>query len=170
MFGGSGNEDPFREMDNMLRRVFNVDHFGQQFGSGRSGSFLSSMSRGAWLPPMNLVENPTQFVLTADAAGMKREDMEVNVKDNRVCVKGTRKDVEAALNVRGDASSPQQHVDDGRVYHLYERGFGGFERCITLPSRIREDSVAAQFNDGVLSVTMDKEDGGMSRGSPISIR
>jgi HSP20 family protein len=182
MFGGPGKDDPFREMDGILRRVFNltgdplVGGSGHPFGSfgslggGGRGGFLSTMSRGSWLPPMNLLEDHSQFVLTTDAAGMKREDMEVSVKENRVCVKGTRRDVEAAVNGSGGSGEGSGDASHGPIYHMYERGFGAFERCVTLPSRIREDSVAAQFNDGVLTVSMAKEDAGSSRGAPISIR
>jgi HSP20 family protein len=179
MWGGNGsgnnsnnNDDPFRDMDNMVRRLFNLDSgvlHGTPFGgSNMRGSFLSTSSRGNWLPAVNLVETHSQFQLSADAAGMRREDMEVSVKDNRVCVKGNRQsDVQQALSGTTDK---QQGSGEQPVYHMYERGFGSFERCVTLPTKIREDSVAAQFVDGVLTVTMQKEESGSQRGSPISIR
>jgi HSP20 family protein len=169
MFGGSGSENPYSEMNGILRSIFNVGDIASVSSTGGRG-FLASSSRGSWLPPMNLMENQTQFVMSLDVAGLKRDDMEVNIKDGRVCVKGTRRDVEAALSATDDSARHGGQPTDGRIYHMYERGFGSFERCVSLPSRVREDSVSAQFLDGVLSVSMDKEESGMQRGSPISIR
>lgn len=104
---------------------------------------------------MDFGETQSQYHITADVPGMKREDMEVTVQDQRVCIRGNRPAFEFA-----------QGTPSG--YFLRERGLGQFERCIGLPSRVNEGSVAASYNDGVLQISMDKAEAGKS--GTISIR
>lgn len=163
MFGGRG-DDPFRDFDNIVRNLFNMDGAiaqGSPFG-GRT-SFLSSSSRGSWMPAMSLLETPSSFQLSADLPGLKREDMEVQFKDGRICVKGSRMLDLASLGL-------DQNTARDASMHLSERGFGAFERCFGLPSKVREDTVRAEYADGVLNVTMDKDAQGITKGPTINIR
>jgi HSP20 family protein len=160
--GGNDNNDPFRDFDNIVRRMFNIDGIAGGPLSGSRSSFVSTSSRGSWFPAMNLLETPSTFVLSADLPGMKKEDMEVNFKDGRLCVKGTR-------TIDWNAVAPDAQ-DSQSTFHMAERGLGSFERCVTLPNKIRDDSVRAEFLDGVLNVSMDKEVVGPTKGSPINIR
>lgn len=148
MFGGgpSGN-DPFGEMDQIFRRFASMG--GMHFGSS---------SRGSWLPHMDLAETTKAYTLTADVPGVPKEDLEVNVTENKVCIKGQRKAVEAAA------------AGDEGGFHLRERGFGPFERCVSLPQRILEKSVSASHNNGTLTVSLQKESTSDGHGSNVKIR
>lgn len=163
MFGGNGSRDPFNDIENFMRTIGHGSLF--DIGGGR-GTFLSSTSRGSWMPPMNLAETEHQFVLTVDAAGVKKDDLDVNVRDNRLCVTGKRWDQvwQDMMQQQQSGTSPTTQL------HMHERGSGSFERCVSLPSRIAENTVAAELQDGVLTVNMSKEQAGTPRGSNIVIR
>lgn len=109
---------------------------------------------------MDIVESEKSYTLTADLPGVKKEDVEVVLDNNRVCISGAR----AVPQHLSDTSS-QKH------YAMVERGYGRFERCIQLPHRVVEGSVKAQFLEGVLDVSMDKQDSASTsnRGSRVNI-
>lgn len=141
--------DPFRDFEESMRRMMGGA------GSLDGSRFLSQTSFGRWIPPMDLTEDETHFTLTADIPGMKKEDMEVNVTGSRVCIRANR--------VIQDADGKKGWV------HCSERGYGKFERCFTLPSRIVEKGVGAQYHDGVLEVRLEKVTPGTSPNSPTPI-
>lgn len=137
---GSKNRmwDPFKEIEDAFRRI------SPGLAAGRMGFFSP--------PPMDLYEQDNRFVLSADLPGMKKEDMEVNVRNNTVCIKSQRQ-------------LPPVPKGTNNWPHCAERPFGKFERCFELPARIKEDSIAASYVDGVLEVVLEKEKAGVSSGS-----
>ena len=152
MWGGR-SDDPFAEMDQVFRRFASL-------GFGGGGMHFGSSSRGSWLPAMDLSESAKQYTLTVDVPGIRKEDLEVNVTENKVCVKGDRKMLEAAAA-----------GEEAGGFHLRERGYGAFERCVSLPRRILERSVTASHNNGTLEVVMQKETPtDAAGGSNIAIR
>ena len=137
--------DPFKDMDDIMRVV-------SRFG----GHGFMSSSTGRWAPAVDLLETETQFIVVADVPGAKKEDLEVSVDDNRVCLKGCR-------------TAPVLESTTVGARFLTERGYGKFERCFQLPSRVAESSVKASYVDGQLEVHLDKEKGTKSSKN-ISIR
>lgn len=131
------NWDPFRDIEEHIRRAFGGS------GAPTSGRGFFSTCSGRWVPPMDLVETDTHFHLSADVPGMKREDMEVNVTDNRVCIRANRALPDAPEGAQAWA-------------HCRERGLGPFERCFTLNTAIRDGTAKATYVDGVLNVVMEK--------------
>ncbi|AAZ10367.1 heat shock protein 20, putative [Trypanosoma equiperdum] len=124
--------DPFRDIDRIFNRVLPLTG---------AGSF-SSFSRGSWSPAMDLVEKPEGYKLLVDLPGMNREDIQVGIEDNRLCISGNRKSL---------LKDDEQHL---AVF--LERGYGRFERCMNLPSPIVEESVKARLRDSVLVVELKK--------------
>ena len=151
---------PFRDFeDNLFLRRMGVGpliHVGNWTRGDYGG--LHSTFTGRWIPDVDLTEEPASFTLTADLPGMKKEDMEVNVTGNKVCVRGTRADSKAMASLQ---------ANNGWV-HCNERGTGKFERCFTLPHDVVESSVKAQFADGVLEVNLQKQNKTVS-GKPSHI-
>jgi len=125
--------DPSREVDSLQSEVNRV--FDAFFGAGRSAP-----SR-RWVPAMDLAETDERLILRADLPGLKREDVEIEIKDNVLTVSGERKD---------------RHEEEREGYHRVERVFGSFGRSLTLPRGVDADKVVAEFADGVLEVTIPK--------------
>jgi HSP20 family protein len=94
-----------------------------------------------WVPAMDLVERDGQLVLRADLPGMDREDINVEVKDGVLTVSGERK---------------YEHEDKREGFYRVERSFGRFSRSLRLPRGVDASAVSAEFDRGVLEVTVPK--------------
>jgi HSP20 family protein len=124
--------EPAREVDSLQTEVNRV--FDAFFGQGTSSS-------RRWVPAMDLVETEDHLVLRADLPGLSHEDVEIEIKDGVLTVSGER---------RAD------HEEKSEGYFRVERSFGRFSRSLTLPKGVEADSVAAEFEDGVLEVRIPK--------------
>lgn len=93
-----------------------------------------------WEPPVDLQETPEQYVLTAEVPGLKREDLEIQLREGRLTVSGVRRE-------RGVACEQ---------YHRVERGHGAFSRTFHLTVPVDAERVVADLRDGVLTVTCPK--------------
>lgn len=93
-----------------------------------------------WAPAVDLQETAAEYVLTAELPGLKREDLEIHLRDGRLTLSGVRRE-------RGVACEQ---------YHRVERGHGSFSRTFQLPLAVDADRVVADLRDGVLTVTCPK--------------
>lgn len=80
--------------------------------------------------------------VTVDLPGLKREDFEIVAQDD-------------VLTIRGERRAEESKTTNGR--HWTERTYGRFERSIRLPDRAALDKATADFEHGVLTVTVPKE-------------
>ncbi|MHC4627330.1 MAG: Hsp20/alpha crystallin family protein, partial [Planctomycetota bacterium] len=78
--------------------------------------------------------------LTAEIPGVKADDLDLSVLNDSVTLKGQR----------------NAHVGENDRYYRRERMTGSFNRTMTLPDPVDPDSVKAEYNNGVLKVTMSK--------------
>ena len=82
-------------------------------------------------------------MVQAELPGVDPNQVEVRVENNTLYLKGERR-------VEGE-------VKEGN-YHRRERAYGTFTRSFTLPSSVKADNVAAEYKDGVLTVTLPKRE------------
>ena len=126
--------EPTREVDTLQSEVNRV--FDAFFGNGSGAT-----RQRRWVPAMDLVETDEQLVLRADLPGLRKEDVELEVKDGVLTVSGERK---------------AEHEEKGEGFHRVERSFGRFARSLSLPRGVDADKVQAGFSDGVLEVRIPK--------------
>jgi HSP20 family protein len=109
---------------------------------------LSGAEAAGWTPPVDLYETADAFVLTAELPGLARADIDIRFHDGQLTLQGTRRKPDVPCE----------------RYHRVERGHGTFFRRFALPSTVNAEDIAADFRDGVLTVTVPKtEDGGLRR-------
>lgn len=122
--------DPFREMTQQTQSQINklVD----QVWGGRQES---------WLPAIDVFDTKDAVVLKAELAGMDPDDIQIEVEDNVLTVKGERRFEEA--------------VDEERYYRV-ERRFGSFQRSLALPQGVRGEDISASYEDGILTISVPK--------------
>lgn len=140
--------DPFREMNSLQRdmnRLFD-DNLRGWFG-GREG-----LTR--WAPPVDVYEKEDEIVITAELPGMKQDDIEVEVHDGILSIRGEKK-VENEINEQN--------------YHFVERTYGTFERSFTLPAKVQGESVKATYKDGVLKVHLHKAEEAKPKKISVSV-
>ena len=107
-------------------------------------SFLrSSEGVAMFQPPMDVVEGENEITVSMDIPGFKSEDVEVNVTED-------------LLTIRGKMSEDREEAK-GR-YHLRERRYSAFGRSLAIPTKIKPDEAVATFKNGVLMVTLPKAD------------
>jgi len=118
----------------LMRRM--SEEMDRAFGSsGQSGSSRS----GSWYPAIDLTENNGQLQVHAELPGIKPEDIKVEIANDILTIQGERK------------SEHEHHM--GKAYHS-ERRYGEFYREIALPEGVNADEVKANFNHGVLEISI----------------
>jgi HSP20 family protein len=128
-FFGRNRWSSWREMDRLRREMDRL--------------FTDWPARSGWggapaYPAMNVWTNEEGAVVTAELPGVAPEDIDISVVNETLTVTGTR------------------HADEaeGATYHRRERSQGKFTRSFQLPFRIENDHVDAQFERGVLHITL----------------
>lgn len=92
----------------------------------------------AWMPAVDIYQNGDhEVVLKAELPGMAREDIDLNIENFVLTVKGEKK-------LAGDVKDEQ--------FHHVERRFGTFSRSFSLPQTVDTGKVAADYKDGILTV------------------
>jgi HSP20 family protein len=104
---------------------------------------LSNLHRDSWAPPIDVYETADSYVITAEVPGLTREQIDVQIEDSRLTIRGRRVDP-------GPRRSTAVH------YHQIERGHGAFARTFDFPEAIDREGVTADLTNGVLSVTLRK--------------
>lgn len=140
--------DPFRELRNLQ------DEMTRLFTGVRPASFdREEMTHGAWAPSVDIYEDKDRLILEAELPGMKREDFEISVENNIITLRGERK---------------FEKKTEGDNYHRVERSYGSFLRSFTLPQTVTADGATADFDNGVLRVSLPKREETKARKIEIS--
>jgi HSP20 family protein len=95
----------------------------------------------AFTAPADVTVGENDLVLTMDLPGLTGEDLEIDL-------------VDGYLSVRGERRPPQ--VGEGKSFVHTERSWGAFERRIKLPDGVDPDSIMARMDNGVLSLIVPK--------------
>ena len=98
-----------------------------------------SNTTAGWAPAMDVVAKDGDMIISAELPGVKREDVDVSLRNGVLTISGERKEEE-------------EHKDAG--YLVKERRYGSFRRSMTLPEGIDEEKITASFKDGMLEVTV----------------
>lgn len=131
-----GNDTPGSSLFDLHRQINRVfDLFHQDGDSGFYGR------AGMSAPAMDIHQTDDAIEITAELPGVKEEDVDLSIDDGVLTLRGEKK------STRGDDESGYR-----------ERTYGSFERRITLPANIDEDSCSADFSDGVLTITLPKSE------------
>jgi HSP20 family protein len=94
-------------------------------------------------PAVDIREEPARYVLHADLPGVKADDIDISLEDGVLTIRGERK-LEKNVEAAG--------------YKRVERMHGSFYRSFTLPDTADHEGVAAAFKDGVLEVSIKKQE------------
>jgi HSP20 family protein len=94
-----------------------------------------------WMPAVDIFEKDDKFIVKAELPGMKEEDIDVSVVGDTLMIKGEKK--------------TETEVKEENYYRC-ERAYGSFYRSVPLPSTVDADKIEANFEDGVLEVTLPK--------------
>jgi HSP20 family protein len=119
-----------------LHREFE-DLIGRFFGGGSES--LPGVATGRWVPPLESFLREGELVVRVDVPGIDPNEMDISVEGDRLTVRGERRDT-------------REEDNGGRSYR--EVVFGAFERTVTLPWDVNPDDVRADYQNGVLEISM----------------
>lgn len=111
----------------------------------------------AWRPDafgvaVDVIEEPEAFVVKASLPGIKPEDLEITYNNNVLTVKGEIKE--------------EKDVEEAR-YHLRERRYGSFTRSFSMPTPVNVDTIKADYEQGVLTLTLPKAEEAKPKRIPV---
>lgn len=134
------------------RRGLSVDSVGdifEDFDRLFNGTMSTTpMGTVGFLPSCDVKETKEHYVVSLDVPGAKKEDIKIEVKDNRLIVSGER-------------HREQKEGDETTL--RYERSYGRFERVFALPASVNTDEIEAHYEDGVLNVAIPKAEAAKGR-------
>ena len=108
-------------------------------------SFLQPFGNGDWAgsaaPAVDVAETADKITVTATVPGVKPDDIKITLTGD-------------ILQISGESKAETEREE--ATYHVRERRFGSFSRAIALPTTVLADKVAAEFENGVLKLTLPK--------------
>jgi HSP20 family protein len=97
---------------------------------------------GGWsAPAIDMYQTDDEVVIKAALPGFKADEVQINVTGD-------------VLVLRGETKHEEEKKD--RAWHIREQRWGSFERSIALPTDVRADKANADFENGILTVTLPK--------------
>lgn len=143
-------QSPFsfmRRFSEEMDRLFDDFGFGGSMLSPRSGlgsslispGWGSDIERSMWSPQIDVSQRGNDLVIHADLPGLTKDDINVDIEDDQIILRGERRD-EREQNEQG-------------IYHS-ERSYGSFYRAIPLPRGVDAEQANATFQNGVLEITV----------------
>ncbi|CAH7673827.1 HSP20-like chaperone [Phakopsora pachyrhizi] len=129
------------DFENMFDKLV-TDRYGPPTNSkdNKSTAGSSAVSK-VFRPKIDVVETDDSFIVTAELAGAKKDDIAIDLHSGR-------------LTISGQTKSSNEH-SEGNV-RVSERTFGSFSRTIAVPQTVSHEQIKASFNEGVLQVTVPK--------------
>jgi HSP20 family protein len=129
--------EPFRDLITMQERMTRL------FDETLSRIWKEEgLQRGVWSPPADVVDREQEILLKIDLPEMSQSEIDIKVAENILTIKGERKFIKET---------------PGDRYIQIERPYGSFHRQFTLPKRIDQDEIKANYKDGVLYVALPKK-------------
>lgn len=145
-------------------RVEDIEHWMERFMDDMwRRPFPSLFGRDRWLPirplsmrmpSIDVYEEKDSVVVKAELPGMKKEDIEVNLAEETLTIKGEKKE------------DTEVKEDD---YYRRERSYGSFSRSVGLPCEVKGDAIKASFKDGVLEIRMPKTEEAKKKSISVKI-
>jgi HSP20 family protein len=144
--------DPMNELKSLQ------EDFNRVFGGGLPRFFNGEETlSGHWSPRVDIYEDEHAIVVEADLPGLQPGDFKLSIENFKLTLSGERKfekDVKA----------------DNNGWHRLERSYGSFTRTFSLPSTVNVENVNAEFNDGVLRVTLPKREEVKARQIDVQVK
>jgi HSP20 family protein len=100
-----------------------------------------ALLQGAWAPLADVVETPEEYVVEVELPGLGREDVVVQAQGDELVVRGER---QPDLSGRPES------------FHRLERRYGPFTRAFRFSEEVDPDCITAQFEDGLLRLSVPK--------------
>ena len=135
--------DPFNELTTLQDRFSQL--FNQPFGPFRAfgPGNEQSLTAANFIPPVDVFEDQHTITVQAELPGIEEKDLDISLENNILTISGERK---------------MENEEKKENFHRIERSYGRFTRSFTLPPTVETENVNAEFNNGVLKITLNKRE------------
>jgi len=131
--------EPFREFSTMQDRMNRMNRLFRESYSPEAPE--EALTTTNFAPPVDIYEDEHTITLKLDVPGVEEKDIDVRIQDNTLTVHGERK---------------IEKEEKEENYRRVERQYGTFTRSFTLPSSVDPAQVNAQYDNGVLQISLAK--------------
>ena len=101
-----------------------------------------SMAGNGWsVPAVDLYQTDNEVVVKAALPGIKAEEVQINITGD-------------VLSLKGEVKQSEEVKE--KAYHIREQRWGTFERTLALPANVVADKAKADFENGILTITLPK--------------
>lgn len=124
---------------------------------GLFNSLLPRVARGIVpraFPPVNIYEDKDALIVECEMPGISEESLELTIAGDVLTIKGER-----------PALTPTEET----TVHIQERGYGAFNRAVTLPTNIDSEKVEAKYDNGILLVRLSKAPEARPKQVPVHV-
>jgi HSP20 family protein len=98
--------------------------------------------RDGWTAPaIDMYQTDDEIVVKASLPGVKADEVQINITGEILTIKGETKQVEEKKE---------------KAWHMREQRWGTFERAVALPTEVVSDKAKAEFENGILTITLPK--------------
>ena len=126
-------QNAFAELQRELNQLFDA------MIPRRLGLSYGLISRA--MPPVNIYDDKDCLLVECELPGVDQNSLELHVSGDVLVLKGER---------------PALRPAEGTTVHIQERGYGNFNRAITLPTPVEGDKAEARYDSGILTVKLPK--------------
>ncbi|HEX8780047.1 MAG TPA: Hsp20/alpha crystallin family protein [Nocardioides sp.] len=131
--------NPFEGVTDFFSELARMRSVGIHGGGEHGVEAVERTHASAWVPPTDILALGDDLVVRVELAGVDPEDIDLRFSHGVLTVSGTRRPG------AGDAKSQ---------FYIRERFYGEFRRVITLPDGTEADQITAQFDDGLVQITV----------------
>ncbi|SDC82134.1 Hsp20/alpha crystallin family protein [Nocardioides lianchengensis] len=131
--------NPFEGVTDLFSELARVRSTGVHGGPEHALTPAERTHASAWVPATDILARGEDLVIRVELAGVDPEDVELSFSHGVLTVSGAR---------------PQDASEDGVEFLVRERFYGAFRRTITLPEGTEPDQIHAEFDDGLVEVTV----------------
>jgi len=147
---------PARELPALPSEVLGIQkEINRMFDSFFRGPEDDGFQTTSWNPLVDVTENDHAYLLNVELPGVSRNDVKIVVQDNQLTIRGEKK---------------QEKESKNSNYHRVERSYGSFQRTFTLPSTVKAEKIEANYNDGVLSITVPKAEEAKTKEIEVKVK
>ena len=130
---------PGHELSHIEKRL---KKFFEDFDSPFSGDWgVKPFGSNSFTPRVDVTEDNSNLYVHAEIPGVEKNEIKINL-------------VGDILTISGEKKSEQK--DESKNYYRIERNYGSFSRSFTLPAEVKTDSINADYNNGILKITLPK--------------
>jgi HSP20 family protein len=143
--GVMNQQDPREAFENMSQRMNSMMQHAFTFGSPLFQNMPQSTGFD-FTPAVDLEETKEAYIVRSDLPGLEKDKIDLTVRENILTIEGARE-------ITNETQNPQNG------YYAQERSYGSFARSVPLPGPVDDSKIAAEYKNGVLTITLPKAPG-----------